>query len=171
MLDIPALADRAIFQIAFVVRDFDAALKRYSATLGAGPWRCWALGADHHDQTLYRGAPTDFKSRLALTDSFPQVELIQPVTGPSAHLDWLEAHGEGPHHVGIVVDSVRETTTQMEAAGHLLVHAGAGLGPMHDGAWAYFDTTNALGLLIEAVEPPTSMPPPEFTWPNATLST
>jgi hypothetical protein len=93
--------------------------------------------------------------------------LIQPVTGPSAHLDWLENHGEGPHHLGIIVDSVRETTTQMEAAGHPLIHSGEGLGPRHDGAWAYFDTTNALGLVIEAVEPPTSMPPPEFTWPDA----
>src|ERR1700757_3849684 len=88
MIDIPALAGRAIFQIAFVVRDFDAALERYSATLGAGPWRCWTLGADDHDQTLYRGAPTDFKSRLALTDSFPQVELIQLPPGrvyPATH--------------------------------------------------------------------------------------
>ena len=74
MVDIPALTGRAIFQIALIVRDFDTALERYSATLGAGPWRCWTLGADEHQETLYRGTPTSFKSRLALTDSFPQVE-------------------------------------------------------------------------------------------------
>ncbi len=30
----------------------------------------------------------------------------------------------------------------------------------------YFDTTDALGLMLEAVEPPTSMPPVEFVWPG-----
>ena len=92
--------------------------------------------------------------------------MIQPLNGPSAHLDWLERHGEGPHHVGIVVDSVRETTTQMETAGYPLIHYGAGLGPRNDGAWAYFDTTEALGLLIEVVEPPTNMPSPSTSRPT-----
>ena len=32
-----------LFQIAFIVRDLDAALERYSAMLNAGPWRCWTL--------------------------------------------------------------------------------------------------------------------------------
>ena len=40
----------------------------------------------------------------------------------------------------------------------------SGRGPERDGAYAYFDTTAALGLMVEAVEPPTSMPPIEFRW-------
>lgn len=57
---------------------------------------------------------------------------------------------------------------QMADAGYPVVHRGSGMGPRHDGAWAYFDTTGALGLMIEAVEPPTSMPPIEFVWPRHT---
>jgi hypothetical protein len=34
-----------------------------------------------------------------------------------------------------------------------------------DGSWACIDTSRDLGLMIEAVEPPTSMPPIEFVWP------
>jgi len=166
MIAVEAFAGRPIFQIAFVVGDFEQALERYSAALGAAPWRCWTFGADDHDHTEYRGRPTSFSSRLALNNSSPQLELIQPLTGPSSHHDWLERRGEGPHHLGIIVDSVRETIAQMARAGYPVVHSGAGIGPRHDGAWAYFDTTDALGLMLEAVEPPTSMPPVEFVWPS-----
>jgi methylmalonyl-CoA/ethylmalonyl-CoA epimerase len=168
MVAIDAFAGRSIFQIAFVVANLEDALERYSATLDAAPWRCWTLGADGHQQTEYRGRPTNFSSRLALSSSSPQLELIQPLTGPSAHQDWLEHHGEGPHHLGIVVDSVPNAVTQMADAGYPVIHRGSGLGPQRDGAWAYFDTTDAFGLMIEAVEPPTSMPPTEFTWPQGT---
>jgi methylmalonyl-CoA/ethylmalonyl-CoA epimerase len=166
MIAVEALAGRPIFQIAFVVRDLEQALERYSAALGAAPWRCWTLGANDHQQTEYRGRPTSFSSRLALNNSSPQLELIQPLTGPSAHQDWLERPGEGPHHLGLVVDSVPHTIAQVTDAGYPLVYSGAGLGPQRDGAWAYFDTTQALGLMLEAVEPPTSMPPVEFVWPT-----
>jgi catechol 2,3-dioxygenase-like lactoylglutathione lyase family enzyme len=165
MVPISAFAGRSIFQLAFVVRNLEDALERYSAALDATPWRCWTLGADGHEETEYRGSPTSFSSRLALNDSSPQLELIEPLTGPSAHQEWLDKRGEGPHHVGIVVDSVPDVVTQMAAAGYPLVHRGTGLGPQRDGAWAYFDTTDALGLMIEAVEPPTNMPPIEFIWP------
>jgi hypothetical protein len=32
-----------------------------------------------------------------------------------------------------------------------------------DGAAAYFDTVHVLGFMVEAVEPPARMPPPDFT--------
>ena len=166
MIAVQAIAGRPIFQIAFVVRDLEQALERYSAALGAAPWRCWTFGAEDHDYTEYRGRQTSFSTRLALNHSFPQLELIQPLMGPSAHQDWLERRGEGPHHVGIVVDSVLETIAQMARAGYPVVQSGAGIGPQRDGAWAYFDTTDALGLMLEAVEPPTRMPPIEFAWPR-----
>jgi methylmalonyl-CoA/ethylmalonyl-CoA epimerase len=166
MIPIDAFAGRSIFQLAFVVQNLEAALERYSAALDAAPWRCWTLGAGEHDETEYRGGPTSFSSRLALNDSSPQLELIEPLTGPSAHQDWLDKHGEGPHHVGIIVESVPDAIVQMADAGYPVVHRGSGLGLQHDGAWAYFDTTDALGMMIEAVQPPTSMPPIEFVWPR-----
>jgi catechol 2,3-dioxygenase-like lactoylglutathione lyase family enzyme len=159
-----ALRGRAAFQIAFVVHDLDAALARWSAVLGAGPFRCWTFGATDHERCDYRGGPTDFSSLLALNGQTPQIELIQPLTGPSAHADWLERHGEGLHHLGVIVESVADTAAEAAAAGYEVVSSGAGIGPERDGAWAYIDTSAALGLMIEAVEPPTSMPPVERTY-------
>ena len=170
MLPVEAFAGRQVFQIAFVVADFEAALERYTKALNAGPWRCYTLGADGHTACAYRGGPTEFSSRLALNDQSPQLELIQPLKGPSAHEDWLRDRGEGPHHVGILVDSVADAVEQMAAAGYEAVQTGSGIGPERDGAYAYFDTTAALGLMVEAVEPPTSMPPIEFRWPRESAS-
>jgi methylmalonyl-CoA/ethylmalonyl-CoA epimerase len=163
---IETFAGRSIFQIAFVVNDFEAALERYSNTLQAAPWRCWHFGADLHGDCDYRDEPTNFTSLLALNDTNPQIELIQPLTGPSVHKEWLDARGPGPHHVGFIVDSVPDTIAQMEAAGFPAVQTGFGFGTDGDGQYAYFDTTEALGLMVEAVEPPTGMPPVEFVWPR-----
>jgi hypothetical protein len=76
MVAIDAFAGRSIFQLAFVVKNLEDALERYSAALDAAPWRCWTLGAVEHEETEYRGSPTSFSSRLALNDSSPQLELI-----------------------------------------------------------------------------------------------
>jgi methylmalonyl-CoA/ethylmalonyl-CoA epimerase len=165
--ELDAFAGRSIFQIAFVVGDIEDALARYSAVLGAGPWRCWTFGAKDNERCEYRGGPTDFASRLALNDQTPQLELIEPLTGPSAHRDWFEERGEGLHHLGVIVPSVADVVEEASAAGYEVVQSGAGIGPARDGAWAYIDTSAALGCMIEAVEPPTSMPPVEFTWPAA----
>ena len=164
LIAIEAFAGRSVFQIAFVVNDLEEALERYSAALNAAPWRCYTLGAKGHEVCDYHGGPTSFSSRLALNDTTPQLELIEPVRGPSAHQDWLEERGEGPHHLGIIVESVTAAVNQAAAAGYEAVQSGSGIGPGRDGSWAYLDTSRDLGLMIEAVEPPSSMPAVEFVW-------
>jgi catechol 2,3-dioxygenase-like lactoylglutathione lyase family enzyme len=154
-----------LFQIAFVVDDLDEALRRYTAVLGGEPWRCYMFSAAIHRTCEYRGAPRDFTARLALNDGSPQIELIEPVRGPSIHRDWLEERGEGVHHVGVVVESVQAATTRMEEAGYDAIQSGTGFGADGDGAYAYFDTRRDLGVVVEAVEPPGRMPDPEFVWP------
>jgi hypothetical protein len=48
----------------------------------------------------------------------------------------------------------------MEAAGHSTIACIHSFGADRDGAAAYYDTTDTLGFLIEAVEPPA----PDFTF-------
>ena len=47
----------------------------------------------------------------------------------------------------------------LKRAGYEVLQTGFGIGPGRDGAWAYFDTSAALGVMVEAVEPPSAMPP------------
>ena len=158
----PSLQGLSPFQVAFVVHNLERAAGEFEARLGAGPWRGWVFGAQGEGRE-YRGQPAEWTLRLVLNDRSPQYELIEPLDGPSIHADWLTERGEGFHHIGYVVDSLKRTTAEMEAAGHPTIARIHSFGANGDGAAAYYDTAEALGFLVEAVEPPSAMPSIDFT--------
>jgi methylmalonyl-CoA/ethylmalonyl-CoA epimerase len=157
---IGAMLGGRLFQIGIVVSDLDASLRRSAEIFGGTRWRCYDFGSKGRHE--YQGAPTAFRVRLALDDATPQMEMIQPLEGDSIHRDWLAARGEGLHHVGFIVPSVEEAIASMAALGIPVTQSGTGFGVAgdDDGAYAYFDSTGSLGVIVEAVEPPSSLPEP-----------
>ena len=141
------------FQVAIVVHDVREAADRYSKLWGIEDWTFVENGPENMTGLHYMGEPADFSMRLALTGSDPQLELLQPLEGPSILADWLERRGEGMHHLGVLVASVDETIAQMAEAGIACVQHGYGFGADGSGAFAFFDTEAELGCLIEAIEP------------------
>ena len=105
--------------------------------------------------------------RLALGGSDPQVELIEPLEGPSAYHEWIDEHGYGFHHVGYYVADVRAVTVEMERAGFEVLMGGSGFGADGSGAFAYYDTVAVLGYVTEAIEVPARRHEPEALWPPA----
>ena len=144
------------------MRDLERAAQEFGARLGAGPWRGWAFGPQGEGRE-YRGAAAEWTLKLALNDRSPQYELIEPLEGPSIHADWLAERGEGFQHVAYAVESVAAVTAELEAAGHPVIARIHSFGAAGDGVAAYYDTADALGFLVEAVEPPSAMPPVDFT--------
>ena len=57
--------------------------------------------------------------------------------------------------------SLAEMVEPMRTAGYELVQSGSGYGLDGDGAYGYFDTTAALHVYTELIEPPARRPPPE----------
>jgi catechol 2,3-dioxygenase-like lactoylglutathione lyase family enzyme len=162
----PALfAGRPPQQIGILVVDIDAALRRYVDVLGIGPWACFTHSPDTVRVLEYRGRPAAFSMRVALSSSQPQIELIQPLTGPSIYVDWMEKHGEGMHHVAYDVESMDEGIAEMRALGYPLIQYGGGFGIDDDGAFAYFDTEADLAMIVELRVPPRRRVP-EFTFPS-----
>jgi catechol 2,3-dioxygenase-like lactoylglutathione lyase family enzyme len=159
---VPSLEGLAPFQVAFVVGDLERSVHAFDTRLAAGPWRGWIFGSQGQGRE-YHGRPAEWTLKLALNSRTPQYELIEPLDGPSIHADWLAERSESFHHLGYVVPSLERTTAEMEAAGHLVVSRIHSFGRAGDGAAAYFDTADALGFLVEAVEPPSEMPPSDFT--------
>ena len=159
-----ALAGGHVVQLGIIVSDMDPALQRYSAIFGSDRWRIYTFGPNGRHE--YHGAPTSFTSRLALNDASPQIELIQPLEGDSVHRDWLEERGEGLHHVAVDVQSVADAIASLTALGCPLVQAGYGfgVGGEGDGAYAYVDATATLGMIVEPIEQPSSLPPPDAIW-------
>ena len=159
------LAGRPVGQVGILVRDLERALDRYSSLWGLGPWTGYEYGPDTVPELRYRGEPGRYAMRIALTGSGPQVELIEPLRGPSIYHEWLESRPEGVHHLGIYVESVDDAIATMGTAGYALLQSGAGYGVDGDGGYAYFDTERDFGLVLEAIEVPRQRREPDFTWP------
>jgi methylmalonyl-CoA/ethylmalonyl-CoA epimerase len=147
-----------IAQVALVVRDLETALPRWSA-LGYGPWRVYEFG-DNVARRRYRGTEGSFAMLLAVTAGSPQIELVQPLRGPSIYEDWLAEHGEGLHHVGIVVEGDFDGTVErLVAAGYPVIQSGD-FGPFQDGRFSYHDTYAELGTIVELVRDSSGSTPP-----------
>jgi catechol 2,3-dioxygenase-like lactoylglutathione lyase family enzyme len=162
---IEALDGRPVIQIGILVRDLDRSMAAYSALWGVGPWRVYTYGPNILVSQSYLGQPAEFSMALALAGSKPQLELIQPLKGPSVYTEWLERHGEGLHHVAVEVDSIEAVISEMKAAGYPMIQSGLGFGPDGDGGFAYFDTERDLGLIVEAIEDAARIREPERVYP------
>lgn len=89
-----------IYQIGIVVRDVRKAAEHYWKTLGVGPWQIGSLGPPVVRDVTVRGKPVTVSVRGAYAQSGPvQLELIEPLEGPSIWKEFLEEKGGGLHHV------------------------------------------------------------------------
>ncbi len=152
-----------IDQVGIVVRDLDTALERFSETIESAPWRVYTYGPELLTAQEYRGRPTAFEMRIALSSTTPQIELIEPVRGPSLYHDWLATGGEGQHHVGTFVPDLDAGIAAMAQQGYRVVQAARGYGLDGDGGFAYLDTQDRLGVILELIEVPARRREPEET--------
>ncbi len=164
--EVPLLAGRhgRPDQVGIIVPSLEAAFPAYGA---ATPWRIWTYGRSTVGSVELRGGPGRFEMRIALNPTQPQIELIEPVAGPSVYDEWVAEHGYGLHHLGYFTDDLEAAIGAMADAGYALLQAGRGLGADGSGGFAYFDTTAVLGYIAEAIEPPAARRDPESVWPPA----
>ncbi|MGH2615457.1 MAG: VOC family protein [Thermomicrobiales bacterium] len=156
-----------IRQVCLVVRDLDRAMEQWSA-LGIGPWRVHDLGPNWVSDMTFRGQPQFSAVKFASADSGNlDFELIQPGDEPNVYTEHLDAHGEGLHHLGYFVDDIQTAIDEMKALGYDVVQSGRGLGVAGDGAYAYFDTIDSLGCMLEAIQPPRQLPDPIRWYPKS----
>lgn len=148
-------------QIGILVADLEASLARYSRLFAANQWSCYLYGPDTVPNLRYRGERSSYSMWIALSDSRPQLELIQPVDGPSIYSEWIEEHGYGPHHIGIFTEDIEADTRLLEELGYSEVQAGAGYGVDGDGDYRYFDTAADFGLALELIVLPRRRRPPD----------
>ena len=155
LAELRAPGTAAVHQVGIVVADIDVAVAAHShlCDCATQDWRFDTFGRDSVQELTVRGAPAAFSMRLAFHGSAPELELIQPLAGPSIYAEWLEGGG-GLHHLAVAVTSLERATAAMERAGFATLQAGLGFAPAGRGGFAYFDTVAALGYVIEAVELP-----------------
>lgn len=163
MLD--KIASGRLFQIGIVVPDLRKALEHYS-NLGLGPWIGFHFTPDNVKDFTYRGKPAEYSIELAMTvENSPQIELVQVHGEDSLYHEHIERSGYGIQHLGVLVDDIDATTAEMEAAGYPLIQFGRGYGARGDGAFAYYDTLDDHGTVMECIQVPAERRTPDFVWP------
>jgi methylmalonyl-CoA/ethylmalonyl-CoA epimerase len=107
---------RKIYQIAWVTRDLEKSMKAWVDNLKIGPWTVLTLS----DKTVKylkvddKPVTEPFKWLVAMSwVGDMQLEIIQPVYGPTIYQAFIEKHGEGLHHVKEQIqDEAIETVLQ-----------------------------------------------------------
>ncbi|MEZ0396927.1 MAG: VOC family protein [Anaerolineales bacterium] len=140
------LENRAVVQIGIVVRDVARAARQYAEVFGIPLPEVVEIAHDSFANTIYRGQPSQAKGKAAFFDlGSVQMELIEPVGGPSTWEEFLRAKGEGIHHIAFKVNEMGEALAFLQGRGLEVVQAGGWDG----GQYAYLDASAQLGTILE----------------------
>ncbi len=140
----------SIMQLAYVPADFDAALKFWIETVGAGPF--FALDHVQLEAVKHCGVPTapDFSMVIGYWGDL-QIELIrQHNDAASIYKSWRDEGREGLHHVCILVDDMAIAREVCAAACAVVAQEGMVPG---GGEVIYVDTGGGPGTLVEILKP------------------
>ncbi len=89
-----------VLQVGLVVRDLQKSMETYWRVLGIGPWKIYTYAPPMLREATVRGRRADYSMRVAHAQAGPtQLELIQPLDGPSIYQEHLATKGEGLHHI------------------------------------------------------------------------
>jgi len=161
------LLDQGIAQIAIVVPDLEQAVENYWHRFGVGPWHFYTYKRPLLAMSRYQGADVDNALRIALSHFGPtRIELIEVQTGPSLQEDFIQEHGYGVQHLGILVEDMETALEEARAHGFKVIQEGSGFGPDGDGHYAYLDTEEDFGITYEVIERPQRRHPPEKIYPE-----
>jgi catechol 2,3-dioxygenase-like lactoylglutathione lyase family enzyme len=146
---VEALGSNVIVQVGLIVRDVEETTKAYADVFGVDVPQWFLTDPEDVAHTRYRGEPTTARAKLAFFDMGSiQIELIEPVGGPSTWQEYLDAHGEGVHHIAFQIKGMAEQVAYLESKGMPLVQRGDYTG----GRYAYIDSAPQLKTILELLE-------------------
>ncbi|MDZ7721255.1 MAG: VOC family protein [candidate division KSB1 bacterium] len=133
-------------QVGLVVRDIEAKSKAWADLLGVDVPEVIVTDERDKAHTQFKGEPTEARAKLAFfnLDNI-QIELIEPIGGPSTWREFLDTHGEGVHHIAFHVDDMQQQVLMLKQKNMNLEQKGDFTG----GSYAYIDGQEKLGVLLE----------------------
>ena len=156
-----------VAQICILVPDIEKAVEIWWKKFGIGPWHLYTYGKPLVKRLTRHGKPCEYKMKIALSYiGKMRIELIEPLEGDTVYKEFIEDHGYGVHHLGVLTDDMKGSLKNAESAGIAMTMDGAGFGPDDDGHYAYLDTEKLIGTTIEFIERPKRRNPPERIYPE-----
>ena len=127
----------------------EAAVAYWSAKLRVGPF--YLLDHIKYGAVYFRGAPLSLDMSVAIAQwGEIQIELIQQHdSAASIYSEFLNRHGEGLQHLGVMTASLDEHLARLRPLGIEAVQWGATANGMR---FAYLNTDRQAGGMIELIE-------------------
>ena len=133
-------------QIGIVVRDLDAAMRKYVDDYGIGPWKIYEFNPGNAKDLREYGQPVKRSWRLAIAMVGQlQWELIEPLDNEGIYARFLAEKGGGVHHIAVAAQSFDNMLAMEAKRGSELVLSGEFEGVKV----AYLDTERDLGVTLE----------------------
>ncbi len=133
-------------QIGIVVRDIDAAMRRYVDDYGIGPWQTHEFKPGDIKDWREHGQQVEHFSRIATAMvGGVQWELIEPLDDKGIYAQFLAEKGEGVHHIAVAAANFDETLAAEAKRGNELVLSCEFSGIKV----AYLGTQRDLGVILE----------------------
>lgn len=144
------LGTRVVTQIGMVVNDVDKTAKAFADFFGID--KPQSIQSDGYEKSHAQvdGKPSEARAKLAFINVGEnlEIELIEPDHQPSSWRNYLDAHGEGVHHLAFVVKDMDTIIARLEQNGMPLQQKGDYKG----GRYAYVDTFGPLKMITELLE-------------------
>ncbi len=146
------LSAEKIVQFGLVVKDVEKVAKRFSEVFGMSPWKFYDFkpkGIILHDKSL-EDAECLIKVAIAHMGG-RSFKLLQPISGPSTYMEFLQKYGEGFHYISLgtvldhdkIVEALKKAGVAMEMQGRLGKTT----------TFTILDTVEDLGCYIELISP------------------
>lgn len=143
------LGTEIVCQVGVIVEEIDRVSKAWADLLGVEVPPARLTDGEDLSHIRFRGEPTDARAKLAFFDlGQVQLELIEPVGGPSTWREFLDQHGQGIHHIAFRIQGMDDIIARLEARGVPPVQRGDYTG----GRYGYVDGVPLLGAILELLE-------------------
>ena len=156
-------------QVCVVTRDLDACVRGFADRLGIGPWWVKRYAPPELTDLKLRGEPAEMSAKVALAwTGAMNWEIVQPLDGRGPHREYLEAQGEGIHHVACLL-----STLGMDWPGCHREFESRDFSRLHEGRWqgvtfCYYETLDPSHTTFEVIhrEEGWERPDPDYWYPK-----
>jgi hypothetical protein len=135
-----------VAQLGFVYKDIEKQAKIFETLFNVSKF---AVLPETTDIVKYRGKDGEVNTKIAISRQFgTQIELIQHISGECIYKEFLDQGREGFHHISLFIENIEAYIEYFEKQGYEMIYHGE-IGKQ---VYAYFDTEEMLGMLLEVQE-------------------
>jgi len=140
------LKNLKVEQLGFVYKDVEKQAKIFEELFNVPKF---AIIPETTQVVKYRGKDSKVNTKIAISRQFNiQIELIQLIEGESVFKEFLDQGREGLHHISLFIEDIDSYIEYFEKRGIEMIYSGS----IGKRVYAFFDTEETLGMLLEVQE-------------------